>query len=48
MYQTSTTTSNPTYYTWTVSAVGANIQGASRMARQKVRLLATQIIADTG
>ena len=26
---TSTTTSNTTYYTWTVSAVGANITGAS-------------------
>ncbi|MEI6049123.1 MAG: PKD domain-containing protein, partial [Bacteroidota bacterium] len=26
---TSTTTSNPTYYTWTVSSVGANITGAS-------------------
>ena len=26
---TSTTTSNPTYYTWTVSGVGANITGAS-------------------
>ena len=39
---TSTTTSNTTYYTWTVSAVGANITGASSGPATGT-LLATQI-----